>query len=553
MAENLGLFAKLELDKKAFREDKREMLREWRGMFNEMGRDESRFNARRRQLGNQRLQAQRRFAREEIRIARSTARSIERIEANSQRRRESQQRGGVRGGRGRAGARGAVASARNIFGLGQFAVATLGVGAATSVGARVAQSWAEAGQSLRNYQNQLNLLLAKRGELEKAPGIGDSARQFARETRFTARDVRDAQIRLLAGRAQTGKLGGFIKALGELAAFNDTNLSDVSRPIGRLLAGDFGEGFERLRDFKISRQDLEGQGLKFSSGNQFKGTPEQAVEATIRAITAKFGGALEADTAEPIGKINRLTSAFVDLSDVFSPEVFPAFNRAVDNMTANLGDPLVQNTVREFGQGIGDIFDQISKISPQEVADMFKVISDITVGTANAVLAIANNPGVKTFMSVAGFVVGKGGSLLGASTETANKQLSRIGDLSFSGTGKFIAGLTGPGQIFDLLSSGSNAGTQAADLQRLRSEGRTQILRDINAGNQGQSLSNLQSSFEGSSLTQEQIISFHTTQIQQNQKMIKLMEQSANATTRSANAAQQKATTKTTRVVEKIK
>ena len=73
-------------------------------------------------------------------------------------------------------------------------------------------------------------------------------------------------------------------------------LNEFSMALGRLKAGNFGESFERFREFGISSQDLEAQGLSFKSG-QFQLFDEEttaqaadrALQAVVNIVRSRFG------------------------------------------------------------------------------------------------------------------------------------------------------------------------------------------------------------------------------------------------------------------------
>lgn len=126
----------------------------------------------------------------------------------------------------------------------------------------------------------------------------------------------------------------YLQATDDLAAANvDEGASpqDVARLLGRLKAGDFGEGFERARDFGISRTMLEEKGLKFSDSNEYEDkTPEgakKAVEAVVAIIEERFGGLSEKLALTTTqGAVTNLGDAFNRARTVIGQELIPAIN-----------------------------------------------------------------------------------------------------------------------------------------------------------------------------------------------------------------------------------
>lgn len=82
-----------------------------------------------------------------------------------------------------------------------------------------------------------------------------------------------------------------LKWIGDLAAANpQATIDEVGRAIARLASGDFGEAFERLRDFGISKKLLQGEGLKFDKSGSYKGSVEDALAAVERIVTKRYAG-----------------------------------------------------------------------------------------------------------------------------------------------------------------------------------------------------------------------------------------------------------------------
>lgn len=82
----------------------------------------------------------------------------------------------------------------------------------------------------------------------------------------------------------------YLPLADDLAAGLNKRLEDTVTVFGRLKSGDFGEAFERLRDFGISRSLLEAQGLKFDKGGQYIGSVETAMNGVEAIIKKRFNG-----------------------------------------------------------------------------------------------------------------------------------------------------------------------------------------------------------------------------------------------------------------------
>lgn len=85
--------------------------------------------------------------------------------------------------------------------------------------------------------------------------------------------------------------------LGDLAVQGGRDLAEglqmATLAVVRLRSGAAGEAFEQLRRLKISRRDLEMQGVRFSTGGELVSSVDQALSALQRVIQVKFGGSME--------------------------------------------------------------------------------------------------------------------------------------------------------------------------------------------------------------------------------------------------------------------
>lgn len=148
--------------------------------------------------------------------------------------------------------------------------------------------------------------------------------EFADVTPFDPVPVAAAGKQLLAFGYAAKTVKPLLGDIGDLAAAMEKPLEEVATVFGRLKSGDFGEAFERLRDFGISRQDLEGQGLKFDRSGSFKGSAEQAVEGVRRVIRTKFGGGMQ------------------ELAGTFKG-IFSTFQGYWDALQRSFGRPIMQS------------------------------------------------------------------------------------------------------------------------------------------------------------------------------------------------------------------
>jgi hypothetical protein len=362
-----SLKAVLDLDTDLYDQKTKKAVKDAGRMFNRMERQEKRFSERVKKIRDDLERAKKWNDRQEIVRLRRKLRRMEQLERASMRRRSLRARmggffgrdvGAMAGGRfsglraigqstlGRFAGRGLMAAGRGAIGAGVVAA-----GASFAIGAKVAKDWIQAAEAFAQFNFQLELLLSKQGQLGEAGKIRAFAERFARETQFTPTEVRGAQTSLIAAGAKTTDLQLLTRRMGELAAFSQVSMTEVVRPIARLFAGDFGEAFERLRDFKISRQDLSGAGLKFTKGGAFTGTSEQAVDAVMKVIAKKFGGVLDQATLTLAGKTNRLVGTFNSLGTSFGMLPLEEIKGGLDSLTSLLERKEFKNVVRRIKRG----------------------------------------------------------------------------------------------------------------------------------------------------------------------------------------------------------
>ena len=125
-----------------------------------------------------------------------------------------------------------------------------------------------------------------------------------------------------------------LRAVDDLAAVNrdeGATPQDVARALGRIKAGDYGEGFERLRDFGISKKELEAQGLKFDKGGSYESdapdAAKKAIDAVVKIIQQRFNGlSEELATTTLEGSLSNMGDAIGRLQTSIGEAFIPALN-----------------------------------------------------------------------------------------------------------------------------------------------------------------------------------------------------------------------------------
>lgn len=202
------------------------------------------------------------------------------------------------------------------------------------------------------------------------------AKNFADVTPFMTQEVISSTSALVAGRFKTADIfeGNLLRDVGDLAAVNQdvgASIWDVARVFTRLKAGDFGEAFERLRDFKISRQDLQEAGLLFSKSGEFLGTAEEAIAGVRKVIQKNFGGMMKEQSKTWAGLWSTFKSQATNtLAAIGKYEVrknttvLDLFKNRVKQATRLIYDPETEKLTplaERFVHSMGDAFDWLDK------------------------------------------------------------------------------------------------------------------------------------------------------------------------------------------------
>ncbi len=178
---------------------------------------------------------------------------------------------------------------------------------------------------------------------------------FAAKTPFEFAPVKDAALAL-----ETFGLNSsvYLRDAGDLAAAFGAEISEVARVFGRINSGDFGEAFERLRDFGISRELLEGEGLVFDKSGSYQGSVEQALAAVQNIIRTKFGGMMERQSGIFNGQMSNLADNFQTILNSTMAPTFDTLTGAVTELNTALdgafGDEMQAN-IRVLGDIVNGV------------------------------------------------------------------------------------------------------------------------------------------------------------------------------------------------------
>lgn len=246
---------------------------------------------------------------------------------------------------------------------------------------------------------------------EKAKALMRDLTEFSDKTPFESQEIIDAGRKLVAFGVDATQVKSILTDLGDTAAAMEVNVVDVANAFGRLKAGDFGEAFERFRDFGISREALEGKGLKFDKSGQFKGSVEQAMEAVRAVMKEKFGGTMDELSNSISGKFSTVVDKAKGLLIKLFEPAQPVVSQQLDNLIN-----IIQRVVQYFEQA-----------SPQ--VRVFILTIAAIAAAAGPVLVV-----IGTLITLIGSFVGAIATIAGAWTAATAAVTAAGGIFAFLGT-----------------------------------------------------------------------------------------------------------------------
>lgn len=189
------------------------------------------------------------------------------------------------------------------------------------------------------------------GSAEAAKAKMQELTEFAAKTPFELPGIVEAAKMLETYGLNSTK---YLKDAGDLASAFNTEISDVARVMGRINAGDFGEAFQRLRDFGISTKELKGEGLVFDKSGSYVGSVDAALTAVQDIIRRKFGGMMEEQSRSFTGQMSTLADNIQMVLNNTMESTFNGLKDRLSNLNENvLGDGALQKA-RQWGVIIND-------------------------------------------------------------------------------------------------------------------------------------------------------------------------------------------------------
>lgn len=255
---------------------------------------------------------------------------------------------------------GAISAAELGKKLGTLAAAYLSLQAAAAAAQKGIQNLASIEQNTLTFEVLFQ-------DADKAKRKMEELVQFAKVTPFELPGIVEAAKALETFGLDSTK---YLKNAGDLAAAFNVEINEVARAFGRINSGDFGEAFERMRDFGISRQMLEGEGLVFDKSGSYQGSVDQALTAVQNIIERKFGGMMEKQSGTFTGQMANLGDS---IDTMLGTTMTPAFEQ-------------LRDVLNDVNQGLEGAFGE-------EMQANAKVLGDVIGGITTATVALTKATG----------------------------------------------------------------------------------------------------------------------------------------------------------------
>ena len=259
--------------------------------------------------------------------------------------------------------------------------------------------FSEAIKAAANNEDLATTFRTLLGDARLAAKAMKEATDFADATPFDPEPVQQGYKTLLAYGFALKDVKTLMTDAGDLASVMKVELGDVTRVFGRLKSGDFGEAFERLRDFGISKDDLVGKGLVFDRGGSFKGTAAQAMEAVSAIIREKFGGTMDSVSKTWNGKMSTLAGYIDAIKREFGAPIKDALKPALEE-AISLAKRLSE-TARDWGGAIGNAASMLMEaFKSDQLGDLIGNSLKIAFGDAVNFLVGALKTGVDVLAGI---------------------------------------------------------------------------------------------------------------------------------------------------------
>ena len=210
------------------------------------------------------------------------------------------------------------------------------------------------------------------GSADKAKAKLKELNDYANNTPFKLDEVVQAGKTLMTFGLTTQD---WVRNAGNLAAASNVSITDVAMAMGRIKAGDFGEAFERMRDFGISKQMLMGQGLIFDSSGAYKGSVDKALTAVQNIVQSKYGDMTNQQAKTWAGLSSTFEDSITSFGRSIGDKAFPAVKAALTSLMSALDTLNKNGTMDKLATMVGNAMSSIASQIPILVAKLPDIIT----------------------------------------------------------------------------------------------------------------------------------------------------------------------------------
>jgi hypothetical protein len=146
--------------------------------------------------------------------------------------------------------------------------------------------------------------------------------------------------------------------MASLLGQNEESLMAFAGALGRIRAGQFGEGFEALRRFGLGREALETYGgARFTASGQFAGTPEEALAAIEKTVKARFGELDRTMQSSPMARWTSLLDALARAMRRIGAGILEAVVPAISTMEKTLSAIVASGALDRVAEATRRLFE----------------------------------------------------------------------------------------------------------------------------------------------------------------------------------------------------
>jgi len=228
------------------------------------------------------------------------------------------------------------------------------LGALTAVGAGIVAIGAYSLKAFVAYDSIKRSIIGLSGSAEQGAKNMKVLNDLVLKTNFERMQIAPVAQTLAAFGADIEKFLPLAAEIGEAFGNDTEKMQEFAEMIGRIKSGDFGRPFgpEGLGRFGITRQLLEGQGLKFDKQGSFKGSVEDALNAVANIVHIKFDAIAKAAEGSPMARLSnffdKLNDGAIQLGAAIADKILPHMDKLMTWLGDIVGSGVLTKIVKSF-------------------------------------------------------------------------------------------------------------------------------------------------------------------------------------------------------------